>query len=145
MADIMHRVEIHEPPERVYAAVTEEEGLKSWWTGMVEARPELGSIAKFRFGDGQHGPDMEVTQLDAGRKAVWTCRGGVDDWVGTEFTFDIQPTENGSVLRFKNSGWAEASDFYAHCNCKWGFFLGVSLKNYLETGKGRPAPDDPDI
>jgi len=65
--------------------------------------------------------------------------------VGTRFTFDIEPTDGGSVLRFKNGGRAEASDFYAHCNCKWGFFLGVSLKNYLETGKGSPAPEDPDF
>lgn len=67
------------------------------------------------------------------------------DWVGTWFSFNIEPTDGGSVLRFKNSGWAEASDFYAHCNCKWSFFLWVSLKNYLEQGKGSPAPEDPEF
>ena len=129
----------------MYAAVTEEEGLKAWWTPMVEAKAETGSVAKFRFGDGAHGPDMEIIQLEAGRKAVWKCTAGIDDWIGTEITFDIQPSDSGSILRFSHAGWEEASDFYAHCNCKWGFFLGVSLKNYVETGKDNPAPEDPDF
>jgi len=145
VADIVHRVEIHRAPDDVYAAVTEEAGLQAWWTGMVKARPEVGSVAEFRFGEGQHGPDMEVVELEPNRRAVWKCKSGIPDWVGTEFAFDIEPSESGSVLRFRNSGWAVASDFYAHCNCKWGFFLGVSLKDYLETGKGRPAPEDPDF
>ena len=72
MADILHRVEIHESPERVYSAVTEEDGLKAWWTSMVEAKPETGSIVKFRFGDGAHGPDMEISELEEERKVVWT-------------------------------------------------------------------------
>ena len=29
----------------------------------------------------------------------------------------------------------------AHCSCKWAVFL-LSLKDALETGKGRPFPDD---
>lgn len=145
MAEILHRVEIHEDPARVYAAVTQERGLKAWWTPMVEAKPEIGSVAKFRFGDGEHGPDMEIKALETDRKAVWECTGGIDDWIGTELSFDIQPSDKGSVLRFRHSGWATASDFYGHCNCKWGFFLGVSLKSYLETGKGRPSPEDPDF
>ena len=145
MVDILHRIEIHEPPSRVYAAVTQEQGLKAWWTPMVEAKPEVGTTAKFRFGDGEHGPDMHIAELQADRKAVWKCTGGVEGWIGTEMHFDIQPSERGSVLRFTHSGWPEASDFYGHCNCKWGFFLGVSLKNYVETGVGKPAPEDPDF
>ena len=49
------------------------------------------------------------------------------------------------VVLFGHKGWKQAGEFYMHCNSKWGFFLGTSLKDYVETGKGRPAPEDPDL
>ncbi|WP_157828049.1 hypothetical protein [Paraglaciecola sp. MB-3u-78] len=50
-----------------------------------------------------------------------------------------------AVLHFNHQGWSEADDFFQHCNCKWGFFLAVSLKSYLEKGVGQPHPQDPNI
>ena len=38
-------------------------------------------------------------------------------------------------------GWREETGMFAHCSTKWAVFL-LSLKDLLETGKGRPAPDD---
>jgi hypothetical protein len=29
-----------------------------------------------------------------------------------------------------------------HCSTRWAIFLTCSLKALLETGKGRPVPDD---
>lgn len=140
---IRHRIEIEAPTERLFSAVAEQEGLAAWWTPMVEAEVEVGSVAKIRFGDGQHGPDMRIEQLEPGKRIVWTCIDG--PWPGHRFTFDIEPHERGSVLRFTHDDWAEADDFYMHCNAKWGFFLAVSLKRYLETGEGQPHPHDPSI
>jgi hypothetical protein len=35
----------------------------------------------------------------------------------------------------------EAVEFTAHCSTKWATFL-LSLRDLVETGKGRPAPND---
>ncbi|MBI3304252.1 MAG: SRPBCC domain-containing protein [Deltaproteobacteria bacterium] len=145
MADILHRVEIEASPDKVYQAVSEQSGFTNWWTPRCEAEPRVGSIAKFRFRNGSIGPDMEVLELIPNKKVVWRCVKGDPQWVGTEFTFDIQPHARGAVLFFGQRGWKEASEFYMHCNCKWAFFLGVSLKKYLETGTGMPHPQDPDF
>jgi uncharacterized protein YndB with AHSA1/START domain len=143
MNEIRHRIEIHTQPDELYKAITERDGLASWWTPMVEAAPEERSVAMFRFGDGSVGPDMKITELEPGKRAVWLCVAG--PWVDHEFVFDIDTGDKGAVLRFAHKGWADAGDFYMHCNAKWGFFLGVSLKKYLETGTGEPHPNDPDL
>lgn len=143
MTEILHRVVIKSTPEQVFAAITSQEGLSSWWTTMVETNGEKGSIAKFRFGDGSMGADMKLTEIVEGRKVSWFCTNG--PWEGTSYDFEIEPDEKGAALNFSNHGWEKPDNFYRHCNCKWGFFLGTSLKDYIETGKGRPHPDDPDF
>jgi hypothetical protein len=37
--------------------------------------------------------------------------------------------------------WREAVEFTAHCSMKWATFL-LSLRAFVETGNGKPAPDD---
>jgi len=54
MAEIRHLVEIKAPAHKVYRAITEEDGLKSWWTPETVAVPEMGSISEFKFGDRYH-------------------------------------------------------------------------------------------
>ena len=144
MTDILHRVEIESSPNKLYKALTEQTGLSAWWT-KAETTAEVNGLAKFRFGpNGEHGCDMQITQLVPNEKVVWKCI--VGPWVDTtEFSFDIKPSERGAVVLFANRGWPDPSEFFMHCNCKWGFFLAVSLKNYLETGKGCPHPADPNI
>ena len=37
--------------------------------------------------------------------------------------------------------WREANEFTSHCSMKWATFL-LSLKELVETGKGKPSPND---
>jgi len=142
MTDILHRIIIETSPAELYNALTEQSGLSAWWT-KTETTPEVGALASFLFGpNGDHRVDMKIEALVSNQKVVWKCVSG--PWVDTkEFSFEIQPHERGSVMQFAHRGWEDPSEFFMHCNSKWGFFLGVSLKNYLETGKGKPHPEDP--
>lgn len=143
MTEIKHRIEIRSTPAKVFSALTQQKGLGAWWTPQVTTDGALGSTARFRFGDGAHGPDMEIRELVDDRRVAWHCVDG--PWKGHDFGFDIRPEDDRSVLLFEHAGWDEASEFYMHCNAKWGFFLGVSLKSYLETGAGVPHPNEPDL
>ena len=143
MTDILHRITIETSPEKLYRALTEETGLSAWWT-KTETTPSPGASASFQFGPDDHTVEMKIIELIPDEKVVWKCVAG--PWVDTgEFSFEIQPDERGSVVKFAHRGWPEADEFFMHCNSKWGFFLGVSLKSYLETGKGRPHPEEPNI
>ncbi|MEJ2536416.1 MAG: hypothetical protein P8048_05090 [Calditrichia bacterium] len=47
MEEIRHFLNIKSSPEKVYRAITEQEGLASWWTRETIAKPQIGSIAEF--------------------------------------------------------------------------------------------------
>jgi uncharacterized protein YndB with AHSA1/START domain len=62
---------------------------------------------------------------------------GVSKPGGTiEFEFSTLSGE-----RFGHVNWREAVEFTAHCSTKWATFL-LSLRDLVEAGKGRPAPND---
>jgi hypothetical protein len=48
---------------------------------------------------------------------------------GYPVTFENRTHKKGADLLFGHRDWKEPSEFYMHCNSKWGFFLVVSLKN----------------
>lgn len=140
---IRHRVELETTPARAYVALTTAEGLGAWWTPMVEASPTVGAVLHFRFGDGVHGPDMRVEELQQDRRVAWRCIAG--PWEGMTLSFALSEHPRGCALVFEHAGWTDQGDFFMHCNAKWGFFLAVSLKRFLETGHGVPHPQEPSI
>jgi uncharacterized protein YndB with AHSA1/START domain len=142
MADILHMVSVKASPSAVYRVLSEQVGLAGWWTEDVHAEPSVGSIAKFRFGD-RGGSDMQIVGLDRDRQVHWRCVGNLsgDEWVGTEIFFDLQGDDNETTVRFSQRRWLEATDFFRYCSTKWAVYL-VSLKALVETGAGRPWPND---
>lgn len=46
-----------------------------------------------------------------------------------------------TILNFGHRNWQEPVEFMAHCSTKWAVFL-MSLRALVETGQGKPAPED---
>lgn len=140
MPDIIHRVGIACPANEVYKALTTDQGLSTWWTTDTTGAGDVGSVIRFRFnGDG---PDFRVVERLVDSLVRWEHSGEMpEDWVATEVTFQLKFNKGQTYVLFKHSNWSEASEFMAHCSCKWAVFL-LSLKDALETGKGKPFPDD---
>lgn len=68
-------------------------------------------------------------------------RGGPEEWIGTEITFQLVWKENQTFVLFKHANWKEPVEFMHHCSTKWAVFL-LSLKDWLERSEGRPHPYD---
>jgi uncharacterized protein YndB with AHSA1/START domain len=142
MVDIRHRVVISAPLASVYEAVATADGISEWWTrDGVRGESSEGSRLQFFFGQPQPAAVMDVTRLDSGGHVDWTCVEGADEWVGTRIAFDLTAKDDETVVLFAHAGWREPVDFMAHCSARWAYFL-LSLKSYVETGKGTPFPDD---
>ena len=140
MPFILHRVGIAAPVDQVYAALTTDQGLARWWTTDTEGAGGVGSLIKFRFGGG--GPDFEVVELRPDRFVKWRHSGEEPKaWMGTDISFQLQEEAKQTIILFKHANWKEETDFMGHCSTKWAVFL-LSLKDAIETGKGRPFPDD---
>ncbi|MCB9747835.1 MAG: SRPBCC domain-containing protein [Candidatus Omnitrophica bacterium] len=139
MADITHKITINTSKEKVYQAIATVDGLKGWWTEHIDGASAEGQQLTFRFPN--TGPVMEVLELMTDEFIKWKCVDGVEDWKNTILTFELEEKDNNCELLFAHSGWGDQSEFYAHCSMKWAVFL-LSLKEYCETGKGQPFPDD---
>ena len=83
---------------------------------------------------------MKVTNV-TDHKVEWECISGPDEWLGTHFVFKLEPTSNQTKIFFSHNGWKEENPFHYHCSMKWAVFM-LSLKNYLDTGKGNAFPND---
>ena len=143
MPDILHRVGIEAPVEKVFEALSEQAGLAAWWTTEVNASSHLGAINHFRFGDKGFNA-MKVIELLPGKRIKWLCVDGAKEWVGTELTFELKQGDGHTVVLFAQRGWKEQVEFMHYCSTKWAAYL-LGLKSLCEDGKGRPYPDDIDI
>lgn len=139
MVDILHRVGIKSSPNDVYQALVTREGLSGWWTTDTQGENKVGGMLQFRFEAG--GFDMEVLELDPGKRVLWQVADGPAEWIGTHVSWGLNQEGDYTIVLFKHQGWREPVEFMHHCSTKWAVFL-MSLKSLLETGQGNPAPHD---
>ena len=160
MPNIHQEVLIGAPAEKVFQAITSQEGLSGWWTPKVSAKPELNSIARFPFGE-DYFKEMKILELKPAEQVTWLCISGADQWIGTTLSFTLHAVDKknimashyeiggqveqqrnfdkGTLLVFHHDNWKEYTPMFAECSFTWGQFLR-SLKLWCETGKGRPWP-----
>ncbi|MGK6352682.1 SRPBCC family protein [Parapedobacter sp. DT-150] len=139
LKSICHRLLIEAPVEKVYAALTTQEGLAGWWTPDTLAKPEVGSVLRFGF-EPDYFKEMQVVALEPYSKVAWRCLKAFEEWIGTTLTFELEPHAKGTVLYFRHDGWAAYTKEFASCSYDWALFFR-SLKSLCETGKGFPYPE----
>jgi uncharacterized protein YndB with AHSA1/START domain len=140
MVDILHRTGFENTStEQVYEALTTLDGLTGWWTEDTTGTTDVGGVIAFRFPQG--GFDMKVIEREPGRRVLWEVVAGEPEWIGTKVHWDLKQEDDWAILLFKHEGWREPVEFMHHCSSKWGTFL-MSLKHFVEAGKGEPAPND---
>lgn len=139
--DIAHRFQIAARPEAVLRALTQESDIRAWWTQYARVRDGKGI-----FDWPGHGWTVELDMHSdpAGAEVLWMCTRSnmqnTDAWEGTRIRFVLRPQAGGTELAFTQSGYRDSPCFEA-CDQGWLFFLGTSLKRYLETGRGIPYPE----
>ncbi len=138
MATIHHQVGIKASLHDVYKAIATTEGVTGWWTN-TSGDPGTGGELEFLF-DG-HSVHVKVTENTPDKHVEWTVRGEAGEWLDTRIRFDLEALEDQVMVNFQHTDWKAETPFLAHCSTKWGVFM-LSLKDYLETGTGKPFPHD---
>jgi uncharacterized protein YndB with AHSA1/START domain len=145
MCDIIHRIGIKAPATQVCKALTTIDGLARWWTEDTSGDEQVGGKIEFVFrtktGDFLGKMVMEVLERNEPKDVQWRCVEGPEEWVGTDITFQLSEQDNQTIVLFGHRNWREATESTAHCSMKWATFL-LSLREYVETGKGKPSPND---
>ena len=139
MALIKHLFHIDVKSELVFKALTEVEGLRNWWTHDTRGSATQGSVLEFRFGENGFIVFL-VDEVTPGR-IFWECQDAHPEWLGTTAEFILTPMDSGTRVHFTHDGWKKETDFYGSCNYSWGLYFS-SLKDYCETGIGKPFKSD---
>ena len=140
MPEMLHTLPIHGPRSKVYQAITEQEGLRGWWTRFATAEPTIGYINEFGFG-GEFKFEMRVDGLEPDTHVKWTCLSGHSEWQNTVITFDLEDLpgrENATLLRFAHKNWLRSDGVLPNCSYDWAQYLR-SLRLFIEEGKGTPS------
>ena len=136
MEEIKLNLVIKATPEKIYEAITTEKGLSNWWAKQTTAKPEVGFVNEFTFGNDRN--EIKVTKLIPNKRVEWNCITAIEEWLGTDISFDMEEKDGRTILRFTHAGWKAMTDTYAVCNYHWAMFMR-SLKSLCETGTGTPA------
>ncbi len=139
MHDVMHLLKIHAPAERVYHAITTANGLRQWWTRDAAIEPERGAAGEFGFYGRRFVAKLTVEELHPATRVRWKVTNAA--WPADDITFDLKADGNDTTLLFAHRGFPLADERFASATTRWGFYL-LSLKQYLQTGKGTPNPED---
>ncbi|MBS1883437.1 MAG: SRPBCC domain-containing protein [Actinobacteria bacterium] len=138
MSNILHRLTIDAPPERVRDLLARE-GIGQWWTSHpTDGEDSVGGRLAVRFRDGgDPAAVFEVVGREP-RRVAWRCVEGPDEWIDTVIAFALAAREDGgTTLLFTHEGWREETEFMHGCSTNWAAYL-ISLKSGAE-GRGFDA------
>lgn len=142
--DSIHQVGIKAAPEAIYKALTEQDGIKSWWSKYTKAEATINAVNEVSFYNGMVVFKLRNAELITGEKVAWSVEGGPPPWIGTKITWTMSPGEGPAagqtIVDFAHRGLDLPEVPFASINYTWGWYL-TSLKFYLEKGEGMPHTD----
>jgi len=145
MPDIMHLIKIRAGQDRVHQVVSTAEDIRNWWTRDAVLDAKIGGAGEFGFYGHRMAIKVRVAEFDPPERVTWdaiSSTHGVFD--GTTISFGLKSDGDITSVLFAHRGFKSSDDNIASATTRWGFYL-LSLKRYLETGKGVPNPDDTEL
>lgn len=140
--DLVLSFEVDQTPQKVFEAITD---VRGWWgRGVNGASRAAGDEFVYQHGD-VHLSAHRLTEVVPDKKVVWLTTesrlnfvDNKNEWTGTTITFDISETSRGTAVTFTHGGLTPVLECYGACSGAWGYYVGESLRNLIETGKGGP-------
>jgi uncharacterized protein YndB with AHSA1/START domain len=133
MPNILHRLTIDAPTERVAELLASTQGIEDWWTGSpVTGDAKIGGQLSVYFSNpAKPASVFEVVERNP-EQIRWRCVDGPKDWIDTQITFALKPrADGGTTLLFSHAGWKQENEFMNGCSTNWAAYL-VSLKSGAE-------------
>jgi Activator of Hsp90 ATPase homolog 1-like protein len=132
---------VDQPPADVFAAVND---VRGWWTGEIEGGTDaLGDEFSYRYED-IHYSKQKITELTPASRVVWQVLDSrlsftedPAEWTGTQISFEISRTDDGTEVRFTHHGLVPEVECYDSCSNAWGFLINGSLRDLITAGRRR--------
>ncbi len=140
MVRVRHRVGVCSTAPQVFRALTQPERLAGWWPTQARGSARSGGRLELVFG-GVVTLTFEVRATEPNRRLQLVCHDGPGPWSGSRLSFSLEESEGQVFVTLIHESTDATEEDFLYFNTKWPLYL-LSLRDYLESGKGRPSPRD---
>lgn len=119
--------------------------FRGWWSEEIEGNTdELNETFFYHYKDVhlckikliEAMPDTKLVYLVIENEFNFTK--DKTEWIDTKLIFDLNTEGRQTQIKFTHEGLVPTYECYEVCNDAWTSYIQGSLKNYIETGKGKP-------
>ena len=129
MPNILHRLSIDAPLERVHELAATKEGIGRWWTSRpVDGEDEVGDRIEVSFSNGEKAARLRGPRADATADHLALRRGSVRLARDAHHFALNSRCDGGTTLLFSHEGWKQENEFMNGCSTNWAAYL-MSLKS----------------
>jgi hypothetical protein len=125
--------------------------FRGWWSEEIDGSTDSLDETFFYHYKDIHLCKIKLIEMVAGKKLVYKVVENEfnfvkdkTEWVDTKLIFNISSDDGRTKINFTHEGLVPDYECYQVCNDAWSGYIGTSLKDFIETGKGKPNPKDKD-
>ncbi|MEH6473407.1 MAG: SRPBCC domain-containing protein [Halopseudomonas sp.] len=140
MAKVKHRVGIAGSIDKIFNALTTDTGLAGWWASSAIVNAEVGGKVNLTF-DGLAVLRFQYVEIQPHKLVSIKCLAGPGPWQDSEIRFELERADHQVFVSLTHDNSASSEDDFLYFSTKWTCYL-LSLRDLIETGNGRPYPND---
>jgi hypothetical protein len=111
-----------------------------WWPTTASGSSEVGRSLKLGFA-GIVTLSFVVSEVEPNCALRLECPEGPGPWHRSELHFTLESAPEQVFVTLVHSSDEASDDDFLYFSTKWPVYL-LSLRDLIETGKGRPSPND---
>ena len=140
MAIVKHRVGVVGDISTIFLAMHEPKGLEGWWATKADGKTAIGEILNLHFSRLAI-LSFKIVALCENSFVHLHCVSGPGSWQDCDLTFSFKQDTDQVWIDLVHENAAASDDDFLYFTTKWPCYL-LSLRDFIETGKGRPYPND---
>jgi hypothetical protein len=145
-ADFTTTLLVDQSPKEASDAITH---VRGWWSEDIEGPTKnLHDEFHYHFED-VHRCHIKLIEVVPEQKIVWLVLDNYfkftkekSEWKGTKIIFLISKQADKTQIRFTHEGLVPEYECYEICRSAWTTYIQDSLRELINTGKGRPNGKD---
>ncbi len=119
--------------------------FRGWWSEEIEgSTDELDKSFLYHYRE-VHLCKLKLIEAIEGKKLVYLITDNEfnftknkTEWINSKLNFDLSTEGDETKILFTHEGLTPDCECYEVCNEAWTSYIQGSLKNFIETGKGKP-------
>jgi hypothetical protein len=133
---------VDQNPAKAFNAI---ENFRGWWSEEIEGpTDQLNEIFFYHYKD-VHLCRIKLIEIITDRKLVYQVIDNhfnfikdTSEWINTKLIFELMKEGDKTKIIFTHEGLVPEYECYNVCHDAWTSYIQGSLKNLIETGKGKP-------